>query len=194
DGGAGSLPPRSLRWAVPIAAVLLVPLVGIAAWGLTLRIGQHGLTPDRIIAVACTAVGAIHAAGYALSPLRPGDWMQPLERTNITAAVLMVAVVLALFTPLADPQRLSVDNQMDRLASGAVSAEQFDYAFLKFEAGRHGQAALARLARSDNPEIARRAREAEAGVSRWALPDVRPESPPPEIGVHPEGADLPESF
>lgn len=194
DGMAANAPPMILRWVVRIAGVLLVPLIGIAAWGLSLRIGQHGLTPDRIIAVAATVVGAVHAAGYALSPLRPGEWMQPLERTNIFAAVLMVVVALALFTPLADPQRLSVDNQMGRLQSGAVTAEQFDYAFLKFESGRHGQAALARLTRSTNPEIARRAREAEAGVSRWALPDVRPESPPPEIGVHPEGADLPESF
>ena len=26
------------------------PLIVIAFWGLTLRIGQHGLTPDRIVA------------------------------------------------------------------------------------------------------------------------------------------------
>lgn len=194
DGTPENLPPLVLRWAVRIAAVLLVPLVGIAIWGLALRIGQHGLTPDRIIAVACTAVGAIHAAGYALSPLRPGDWMQPLERTNITAAVLMVAVVLALFTPLADPQRLSVDNQMSRLESGAVSAEEFDYAFLKFEAGRHGQAALARLTRSDNPEIARRAREAEALDNRWNARRMDPEAAPPVIEAYPEDAVLPPAF
>src|SRR5690606_23212715 len=194
DGEAENLPPLSLRWAVRIAAVLLVPLVGIAAWGLTLRIGQHGLTPDRIIAVACTAVGAVHAAGYALSPLRPGDWMQPLERTNIAAAVLMVAVTLALFSPLADPRRLSVDNQLARLQSGAVSAEQFDYAFLKFDSGRHGQRALTRLTRSTNPEIARRAREANALDSRWAARRPEPDAPAPVIDVRPDGAALPEGF
>lgn len=194
DGTPENLPPLTLRWAVRIAAVLLVPLVGIAAWGLTLRIGQHGLTPDRIIAVACTAVGAVHAAGYALSPLRPGDWMQPLERTNIAGAVLMVAVTLALFSPLADPQRLSVDNQLARLKGGAVTAEQFDYAFLKFESGRHGQAALARLTRSTNPEIARRAREAEALDNRWDARRVGPEAPTPAIHMRPQGAVLPDGF
>ncbi len=162
DGRADNLPPAVLRWTVRVAAVLLTPLVVLAFWGLALRIGQHGLTPDRIIALACAVIGAAYAAGYGLAALQPfwrkdADWMQPLERTNVITAVLEVATILALFSPLADPTRLSVADQVARLERGAVKSDQFDYGFLRFESGAAGEAALERLKRSSNPVIAERA-------------------------------------
>ena len=199
DGRPDNLPPVVLRIAVRVASVLLTPLIVIAFWGLGLRIGQHGLTPDRIIAVACAVVGAAYAAGYgyaALIPfLRKGDWMQPLERTNLVTAVLTVAVILALFSPLADPARLSIMDQMARLARGAVTPDKFDYAFLRFESGRVGEAALVRLARSPNVEIARRAREAQAAESSYNLrqEDQEP-AVSPLIQSWPAGSELPPGF
>src|SRR5690606_36533028 len=159
-----------------VAGVLLVPLVGLALWGIALRIGQHGLTPERSIAAACAAVGAVHAVGYAIAAVKPGPWMRPLERTNIIGGVVAVAAVLALYTPLADPAQLSVADQMRRLEAGRVSAEDFDYGFLRFEAGRSGRGALDRLAASQDPEIARRAREARQVQSRHdvARPQIEP--------------------
>ncbi|RZJ87553.1 MAG: DUF4153 domain-containing protein, partial [Brevundimonas sp.] len=100
DGRTDNLPPVILRVAVRVAAVLLTPLVILAFWGLALRISQHGLTPDRIIALACAIIGAAYAAGYGFAALQPfwrkgADWMQPLERTKVSTAVLEVAVILA---------------------------------------------------------------------------------------------------
>ncbi|MGH7021300.1 MAG: DUF4153 domain-containing protein, partial [Brevundimonas sp.] len=168
DGREDNLPPVTLRVAVRVAAVLLTPLTLIAVSGLSLRIGQHGLTPDRIIASACALVGAVYAAGYGWAALCPflapfwrnTPWMKPLERTNVAAAVLTVAVILALFSPLLDPARLSVGDQVARLKRGAVSAAEFDYSFLRFDAGKAGRLALADLAKSSDAEVARRAKEA----------------------------------
>ena len=184
DGRADNLPPRILQWTVRLAAVLLTPLVILAFWGLALRIGQHGLTPDRIIALACAVVGAAYAVGYGLAALQPfwrkaADWMQPLERTNVLTALLAVAVILALFSPLADPARLSVADQVARLERGAVAPDRFDFRFLRFDSGKSGQAALARLTRSDTPDIARRAREMQAETNRYDVEDVgAPEQTP----------------
>ena len=198
DGLADNLPPMVLRIAVRVAGVLLTPLMAIAVWGLALRIGQHGLTPDRIIAMACTVVGIAYAAGYgfaALSPFwRRGDWMRPLEPTNVATALLSVAVILALFSPLADPARLSVADQTARLARGAVTPDKFDYRFLRFESGRAGEAALARLAASSNADIATRAKAARAAENRYGneaagAPDVTP-----RIEAWPEGTPLPAGF
>jgi hypothetical protein len=204
DGAPDNLPPRVLRITVQVASILLTPLIAIAAWGLALRIGQHGLTPDRIIAVACALVGAVYAAGYGYAALRPMwrgkagrvDWMAPLERTNIFAAIMTVAIILALFSPLANPARLSVADQMARLERGAVSVEDFDYAFLRFESGRGGVAALDRLAASSNPEIARRANEAKAADNVWKLrAETGPESRhDPVIAAWPEDSALPADF
>ncbi|WP_122464545.1 DUF4153 domain-containing protein [Brevundimonas lutea] len=172
DGDPEDRPARPLRWAAPAAALLLTPLVALALWGLALRIGQHGLTPERIIALSCALVGAVYAGGYgwaAVATLRRRAWMAPLERTNVAAAVSVVLVILALFSPVADPVRLSINDQLDRLERGAVSAEEFDYAFLRFDAGRAGQRALGDLARSDDAEVARRAADMQAVQERYQL-------------------------
>ena len=168
DGRADNLPPVVLRYGVRAASVLIAPLIGLAAWGLALRIGQHGLTPDRIIAAACNLIGAVYGAGYLLAAVKPGGWMKPLERTNVVAAVLSVLVILALFSPLADPARLSVQDQVARLERGAVSAQAFDYDFLKFESGKAGITALKLLSRSSNPQISQLAREAQAKTDRYS--------------------------
>lgn len=201
DGRPDNLPPLALRIAARIAAVLLVPLIGIAFWGLALRIGQHGLTPDRIVAAACAVVGVIYAGGYAFAALAPfwrrQPWMQPLERTNVVAAVLSVALIVALFSPLLDPARLSVADQTARLQRGTVKPAEFDYAFLQFESGRAGQAALARLAASSNPEIARRAKEAQKAENSYDLRrDTDPRIPPRAtiIATWPVNTSLPADF
>ena len=200
DGRPDNRPPAVLRVAVRVAAVLITPLILIAVWGLALRIRQYGLTPDRIIAAACALVGASFAAGYgwaALSPFwRKSDWMRPLERTTIWTAVLTVAVILALFSPLLDPARLSVADQVARLERGAVTPDRFDYRFLRFESGKAGQAALERLTRSANPDIAGRARAAKTAerYERVQTPASRPSAAEVRIRPYPAGSALPASF
>ena len=199
DGEPDNRPPVVLRAAVRVAAVLLTPLIAIAFWGLALRIGQHGLTPDRIIALCCAIVGAVYAGGYGYAALRPfwrkGDWMQPLERTNVVTAIMTVALILALFTPVADPARLSVADQMARLERGAVTPDKFDYAFLRFESGKAGQAALEWLTKSKNAEVAKRATEASRADNPY---DLRQETEAPSraaiIEGWPAGTTLPPAF
>jgi hypothetical protein len=53
-----------LRIPMAAASVALLPLSLLAAYGVSLRIEQHGWTPDRIIAVACTIVALCYAVGY----------------------------------------------------------------------------------------------------------------------------------
>lgn len=197
DGRADNLPPVILRWAVRVASVLLTPLVILAFWGLALRIGQHGLTPDRIIAFACAVIGAAYAAGYGFAALQPfwrkgADWMQPLERTNVITAGLEIAVILALFSPIADPARLSVTDQVARLERGAVKPDQFDYRFLRFESGKAGEAALERLTRSGNGAVAERAKRVAAIKNRWNERDEGQPAITPVFEVI--GAPLPADF
>lgn len=207
DGRPDKRPPAVLRAAVRVAAVLITPLIVIAVWGLTLRIQQYGLTPDRIITAACALVGASFAAGYgwaALSPFwRKGDWMRPLERSTIWTAVLTVAVILALFSPLLDPARLSVADQVARLERGAVTPDRFDYRFLRFGSGKAGQAALERLTRSANPDIAARARTAntrstlddlQASLRNDRRSQTEPTAADIRIRAFPSGTVLPASF
>ncbi len=184
-------PPTVLKWAARIAGLLLIPISLLAAYGLALRVGQHGLTPDRVFAGAFVLVAGGYAVGYAIAALRRGDWMKALETTNIVMAFVSLALLTALFTPIADPARLSVNDQVGRLERGKVKPADFDYAFLRFDGGRHGRAVLTRLKTDKNPEIARGAAQALAWTVRPPL-DARPRFT--RTTVYPTGSVLPESL
>ncbi|ALL14739.1 DUF4153 domain-containing protein [Caulobacter henricii] len=181
-----------LKWAARIAGLLLVPISLLAAYGLALRIGQYGLTPERVFAAAFVVIAAGYALGYTIAAVRPGAWMKALERTNIAQAFVAIALILALFTPIADPARLSVQDQVGRLERGTVKAEAFDFQFLRFDSGPYGKAALERLKTSQDAAIARLAREASAQTEKTP---PKPEKPDlSKIKVFPTGANLPASF
>jgi hypothetical protein len=172
----------------------------ISFYSVWLRVEQYGLTPDRVIAFAFAAVGSIYAVGYAAAALWPGRWMQPLQITNIIAAVAWVAVVAGMLTPLADPYRLSVENQLNRLKSGRTALAQFDFDFLKFDAGRYGELALATLANDKTTPTVSAA--AEAAMKRTGRLKDSAAAPGPMtqdelragIKVFPVGSTLPASF
>ena len=137
---------RVLRTCAKIACFLLTPLILIAAYALFLRVDQYGWTTDRIIAACCVLVGAVYAAGYAwAASQRQGGWLAKIAPVNIGAAMLVLAVLLALFSPLLDPARISVNHQMARLESDRSKAEKFDYDYFKQEGKRYGLAALESL-------------------------------------------------
>lgn len=189
----GLEPPNPiLRWAARAASLLLIPIVVLTAYALWLRIHQYGLTPDRVMATTYLIVAVGFTLGYTLAATRSGAWMKPLERTNLVMAAVSVLLLIALFTPIADPARLSVASQVKRLESGKVAAEKFDYQFLRFDGGRYGRLALERLKASRDPEIARRARDISGLNARRA-----PSLDKPDLGgvsVYPTGAKLPDTF
>jgi Domain of unknown function (DUF4153) len=214
DGRAETRAAAILRYASRLAALVLVPLVALAAYGVMLRMAQHGWTPDRIAALACVVVAACYAVGYFLAALRPTASMAWIEPTNIVTSLVIVGVLLALATPVADPARISVADQLRRLQAGTVTPENFDFSFLRFRAGRYGTRALERLAaQSEGPQasvIAERANQALHANNAWDLarpappPMGRAAPPPPpttpaERRLHitvisPNGAKLPEDF
>jgi len=184
-----------LKWAARLAGLLLVPITGLAAFGLSLRIGQYGLSPDRIIAAACVLVAAGYAVGYAVAAVRPGAWMKALETTNIAMAFVVIAVLLALCTPVADPRRLSVQDQVGRLRAGKVTPDAFDYVALRFDGGRFGREALDALQHDPNPVIRSKATatgKLEGRPYRTEL--VAGPDSLEKIKVYPKGRSLPKSF
>lgn len=144
-----------LRYAMAAASAVLVPLVALAAYALLLRVQQYGWTTQRVIAQACIVIAACYAIGYAAALFSRDLSLRRLETINILAAFVVLAVLLALFTPLADPARLAVLDQVSRLERGEIAPDKFDFAFLRFQSGRYGHDALERLKRkSDGPEAA----------------------------------------
>lgn len=199
DADGSGAPNVVLRWSARIGSVALVPIVAIAGYALMLRIGQYGLTPERVIAAAFVLNGAIYAAGYAFAAVKPGGFMKPLELTNVAGAYVAIACLLALLSPIADPAKLSVNDQLARLASGAVTPDKFDYRFLRYDAAKYGRDALKRLQRHASPVVRERATEALTQEYRNRPPEPATDRPPvrvraADLKVVTPGKALPAAF
>ncbi len=203
DGHAEGRAVAVIDYAKLLATAALIPLVALAAYALALRVIQYGWVPRRVIALACIVIAAFYAIGYAIAAVRSRRSMRGLELTNIVAALASVGVVLVLTTPLGDPARIAVNDQVRRLVDGKVTADKFDFAFLRFHAASFGTAALKRLAAaSDGPKAAAAAERARAALAadfpmQVAIGKVRlmPEMLAHNIKVvQPVGATLPDTF
>ena len=62
---------------------------------------------------------SVYAWGYALAVLwRSGAWLGRVRTVNVVVAWLWIGLAFATHSPLLDPLRLSLANQLSRLASG----------------------------------------------------------------------------
>ena len=197
NGVAAPTVAPAIRHSARLAALLLAPIVLIAIYALGLRVADYGWTDDRIIAAACLLVASCYAAGYAFAALRRG-WLDRIAGVNIATAFVVLAVMLALCSPIADPARLSVSNQLARLASGKVTADKFDFAYLRFDGARYGRAALAQLKDSASAAVRQGAETALAVTSRPRGAVIEANRAPADLAanitVWPSGTRLPASF
>jgi hypothetical protein len=196
--GSENARPALLHWAGSAASLCLPLLVAISAYGLALRVGQRGWSSYRIVGVAWLVVAGCYAAGYAWAAIasRPWLWLKQLETTNLVAACAIVAAVVALTTPIADPDRLAIGAQTARLELGRVSPDQFDFNYLRFDSGRYGLEALERLKTFKGPNA-----EAIEQHAKQALVLTQPYAPAPPspvdlagMAVFPSGQMLPQSL
>ena len=199
QGGDGKDVARVVRGAARAAALLLAPLVLLALYALFLRVRDHGWTTDRVTAAACMLVAACYAAGYFRAGLRAG-WLPSLAGVNIGTAYVVLAVLLALFSPLLDPARVSVASQVARLEAGKVGADKFDFGWLRFDGARFGRESLDRLeAHAKGPDagqIRTRIALARKQENRWQgapLPALLPEQLRANLRVRSKDA-LPEGL
>ena len=167
DGGGA--PAASLA---QVSAMALLPCLalfcGFAVYAIGLRIEQHGLTPERIFVACTTGVLTAWSLAYLACLFGRRRWMVYCRYVNLAVAVFVAVLVASLQSPIADPYRLSAENQLRRLLDGTADPSRFDYGFLKFRLGSAGQTALQRLAEDSgeaDPDIVARNLAALAKVT-----------------------------
>ena len=187
-------PPKILRLAGTLAAALPLPMVLIAGYALWLRINQYGWTTSRVAVAACAIVALAYAGGYLRAAIMRGPWLAWIESWNFTVALLILAVLVALATPLASPQRIGVADQLARLRDGRTPLAKFDFAYLRREGGRYGLDALNQLTISGHDAVFRaRARDAANITPLYARTAVAADIGA-RITVWPRGQKLPAGF
>ena len=194
DGAAERAPHAVVKAIALVASLAMVALVAIAAYSVWLRVTQYGWSVARIVAAACIAVAAWVSVGYSASLVVRRRWLKTLEPTNFGAVGIGVVLLIAMFSPIADPARLAVLDQMGRAAKDGIDLATVDLKFLRFDTARFGQAVLDKLATSPNKVLAKQVVAVKAMNNRYQNLPLDPETIKSNITVYPEGAVLPDDF
>ncbi|HEU4820130.1 MAG TPA: DUF4153 domain-containing protein [Qipengyuania sp.] len=160
---------RVLRIAGLVLVLSILPLTVFAAVSMGTRVAQHGLSPERLWGLFAIAVAVAYGLAWLVAVVRgwtAGEWRERVRRANLHLAVVICGVALFLALPILDFGAISARQQIARLQSGEVSAEDFDYEALRWDFGSAGRRALVRLEASGNPEVVKLAREARLRQAR----------------------------
>lgn len=174
ERGSPTLP----RWAQALfgAQLLVLPLlVALAVYALGLRVGQYGLSPQRMAGLLLGGLLLAYTLAYAVQFVRyRSTWTEGLKAVNPPLAMLAGLLALLMLTPVLDPQGWSARNQLARLQSGAVEAKRFDYHAVRHTFGKPGTDAIATMQGwKTHPQYA----DISKGITEAADPY---QSPPPE--------------
>jgi len=172
---------RVLKWSAYALALGILPLTVFAAISTGVRIDQHGLSPERLWALCSIIVAVAFGLAYFVDALvgARGSWRDRLRASNLRLGLATALFALFLALPILNFGAISTSDQLARLESGAISAEEFDFSALKWDFGAAGRKALDRLAKSSDAAIAKGARQAqlqETRPYRWAGERQAPES------------------
>jgi hypothetical protein len=114
------------------------------------------LAPERLWGLVAIVVACVCGVGYwvALARGRKGAWAGHLRKATFHLGLFVCGLAVLLALPIFDFGAISTRNQLARLESGAVTADEFDFAALRWDFGEPGRRALARLTRSGNAKVA----------------------------------------
>lgn len=161
-----------------VSAILLLPCLllfaGFAVHAVGLRIGQYGLTPNRIFGAAVVGVLLLWCLGFLACLLAGRRWVIYCRRVNVAMALTIAGVILALQTPWADPYGLSAESQYRRLTDGVADPKRFDYRYLQSKLGAAGWDALRRIAedsgKADPTIVAEHLNDLHDQTKAWTMP------------------------
>ena len=142
-GKGGEAPLHPVLKRLVQGALLLLPLfVGLAAWALSLRWRQYGLSLDRLWAALSISVASVYAIGYAVAAARrDAPWLQGIAPVNRIASVFTASALLLTQTGALDFRAITAHTLQAR--GDALKAE--DLRYLRWELGSPGVTALEAL-------------------------------------------------
>jgi hypothetical protein len=160
---------RPLRWSAMALGAVMLPLAIVAAVSTASRIGQYGLTPERLWAAVFVGTAIACALAYlAALVFGRSRWAERVRRYNIVVAIGLCLLALLLALPIVPFGALSTNDQVGRLESGRVTADRFDWRALRFDFGPAGVRALERLRdRGASADIRHLAGETLKAKERW---------------------------
>lgn len=157
--------PRIVRRPVEAAFVVLPAYPILSAIALGLRVGQYGWTLQRFWAALIIGVIVIVGLAYAIAVVAywisfTEKWLRLIRPVNVAVGLLLAVLALLVNSPLIDPTRVVVADQVDRITGTSASAAEMedDLEYLRFRTGMRGYRALQRMQEeavlADRPPLA----------------------------------------
>jgi hypothetical protein len=187
-------PNRVLRWASLLLVLVVLPLAGIAALSIAIRIDQYGWTPERMWGVVAVLVAIAYGlAGWYASWRGHLNFDEPLRPLQTKLALGLCGLALFLALPIVDFGSISARSQVARLEGGKVIPAKFDWAAMAFKFGPAGRSELTRISQAGPAAIRTMAATALKATDRWeATGQKLAAGPPPiEISVIPSSIPVP---
>lgn len=139
DGHDSATYGSGLRRLVELSLLCLPVLVVLAGYSTWLRIEQHGLTPQRFMAIPLLLVALLYSLAAVWAVVRRQSvWLGPLRTSNPLIALFGCVVLVLVHTPLVSPEAWSAQNQVQRLLSGRTPVADFDAWTLRYRLGAAG--------------------------------------------------------
>ncbi|NNU15761.1 DUF4153 domain-containing protein [Parvularcula sp. ZS-1/3] len=123
--------------------VLLIFVMALAVYGLAMRIGAEGFTPNRIVALLAVTVIGLYAPIYAAAALSE-SWVI-LRQGNIAMSGVLLVVAVFIQTPLFQPHSWSVASQLAIMEEAPGEVSPSDLIYLRDDLGDEGKAAFEEL-------------------------------------------------
>ena len=181
-----------------VGIALLPAITALAAYGLHLRIDQHGWSVDRCWAAAVCAFFGLFSVAYAWYIVRRQDaWPVAFGSVNPAMGWLVLTFTLLVNSPLLDFRSISLASQWARVESGELALRDFDFYYAKENLARPGwlkMQALIEEHETTDPALVRTIRTAKPAPlvpeMDWTRVQRRPKSLEVPAGVQEAASDL----
>lgn len=139
DGRGDTAYSPGMHWFVSAGLITLPVLSGLALYGLSLRIGQHGFTLSRLYGLTVWLALSAFAVGYLWAFAKKRQhWTTLLGPINIRIGLGLLVVVLLISSPIIDFRKITLGNQLARLESGEVKIDDLDVRYFRQDLGAPG--------------------------------------------------------
>ncbi len=186
--GKGSNPYPKLIHRGLYCGLLTLPVISaLSLYGLYLRLSEYGWTVARSWAFVVWLLLTLIAVGYAVGIVRLRDrWQAELARVNTAMGLVVLAMLLAVNSPLIDFRKISIASQLARVESGLLELKDFDFWYVSRQLARPGYLAMQRLkgdlgdsdpdllAQIDSPRRSRHPAVALSSDEIWEQTILRP--------------------
>ena len=128
-------------------SLALLPIYScIALYGLIVRIEQYGWSVSRCWGVLVWLTLSLFAFGYLWGIVKKRDhWLEPLSRINLAMGWVLLALMVLVNSPLLDFRKITVQDQLARLADGRTIMSDFDFQYFRYDLAKPGYLALMQL-------------------------------------------------